>query len=39
VCDGQNDCGNWQDEPRDFCGINECSVSADKVRFRKKIQL
>ncbi len=26
VCDGRNDCGNWQDEPRDFCGIDECSL-------------
>lgn len=25
VCNGQNDCGNWRDEPKEFCGVNECS--------------
>ena len=25
VCNGKNDCGNWADEPKDRCGINECS--------------
>ena len=24
VCDNKNDCGDWQDEPRDNCGVNEC---------------
>ena len=24
VCDYKNDCGAWQDEPRDSCGVNEC---------------
>ena len=32
MCDGRNDCGNWQDEPRGLCGINECSVSVDGLR-------
>jgi hypothetical protein len=26
VCDGHNDCGNLQDEPKDKCGLDECSV-------------
>ncbi len=26
VCDGHNDCGNWQDEPKDKCNVNECAV-------------
>jgi len=26
VCDQKNDCGNWADEPRDKCGVNECAV-------------
>ena len=24
VCDRKNDCGNWQDEPADLCGVDEC---------------
>lgn len=24
VCDRKNDCGNWQDEPPDLCGVDEC---------------
>ena len=24
VCDHNNDCGNWEDEPKDSCGKNEC---------------
>ena len=27
VCDNRNDCGAWQDEPRDGCGVNECLVN------------
>ena len=27
VCDYRNDCGAWQDEPRDSCGVNECLVN------------
>lgn len=26
LCDQHNDCGNWEDEPRDKCGVNECTV-------------
>lgn len=25
VCDGKNDCGNWQDEPKHMCNVNECA--------------
>ena len=25
VCNGKNDCGNWADEPKELCGVNECS--------------
>ena len=24
VCDNKNDCGDWKDEPRDNCDVNEC---------------
>ena len=24
VCDRKNDCGGWQDEPKDLCHVNEC---------------
>lgn len=24
VCDGRQDCPDWEDEPKDKCGINEC---------------
>ena len=27
LCDYKNDCGAWQDEPRDSCGVNECLVN------------
>ncbi|CAL8076182.1 unnamed protein product [Orchesella dallaii] len=27
VCDQKNDCGNWADEPKDKCGVNECAVA------------
>ncbi len=26
VCNGKNDCGNWADEPKKYCGVNECSA-------------
>ena len=26
VCNQKNDCGNWEDEPKDKCGVNECLV-------------
>lgn len=25
VCNGKQDCPNWEDEPKDKCGINECN--------------
>ena len=25
VCNRKNDCGNWADEPKSLCGLNECS--------------
>lgn len=27
VCNGQQDCPEGEDEPRDNCGINECAVN------------
>lgn len=27
VCDGNNDCGQWEDEPSGRCSVNECSVN------------
>ena len=27
VCDGANDCGQWQDEPKGLCNVNECAVN------------
>ena len=27
VCDGVNDCGDWEDEPKGECGVNECAVN------------
>ena len=24
VCDRKNDCGTWEDEPKDLCHLNEC---------------
>lgn len=27
VCDGHRDCPNWEDEPRDSCGHNECNIN------------
>ncbi|KAJ8953256.1 hypothetical protein NQ318_015838 [Aromia moschata] len=24
VCDGKQDCPDWEDEPKDKCGVNEC---------------
>ena len=27
VCNQKNDCGNMADEPKDLCGVNECSQS------------
>ena len=26
LCDQTNDCGNWEDEPKDKCGVDECAV-------------
>lgn len=26
LCDGNNDCGAWQDEPKGACHVNECLV-------------
>ena len=26
VCNGKNDCGDWQDEPHTQCGVNECDT-------------
>lgn len=34
VCDRQNDCGNWADEPQDRCGVNECSQSLQDQAHR-----
>jgi hypothetical protein len=32
VCNRKNDCGNWADEPKALCGVNECSSkSLDSV--------
>lgn len=25
VCDGVNDCGHWEDEPKELCNRNECA--------------
>ena len=27
VCDGANDCGQWEDEPKGKCNVNECAVN------------
>ncbi len=27
VCDGVNDCGQWEDEPKGKCSVNECAVN------------
>jgi len=27
VCDGANDCGQWEDEPKGLCNVNECAVN------------
>ena len=27
LCDGSNDCGDWEDEPKGKCGVNECAVN------------
>lgn len=27
VCDGKQDCPDWEDEPKDRCGINECNIN------------
>lgn len=27
VCDGVNDCGQWEDEPKGKCNVNECAIN------------
>lgn len=27
VCDGVNDCGQWEDEPKGKCNVNECALN------------
>ena len=27
VCDGVNDCGQWEDEPKGKCSVNECATN------------
>jgi len=29
VCDGHNDCGDWRDEPKGLCRVNECADGAN----------
>ena len=26
VCNGVNDCGQWEDEPQEYCNRNECAI-------------
>ena len=37
VCDRKNDCGGWQDEPKDLCHINEC-ISDGLMEASEKYQ-
>ena len=29
VCNRKNDCGNWADEPKNLCDLNECSEGTE----------
>jgi len=40
VCDRKNDCGTWEDEPKDLCHLNEClgeaALTSGKASTRKR---
>ena len=38
VCNHKNDCGNWADEPKDLCNVNECSQSLNQEEGQEKGQ-